>query len=73
MTFLKSLGHCSPVGGRRFEFIQTLHDEHPLMNLTEACITLNVSRSGYHAHLSKHHPPHRRQDAQLANGIPAAI
>ena len=43
------------------------------MYLTEACITLNVSRSGYHAHPRKHPPPHRRQVAQLATEIRAAF
>ena len=43
------------------------------MSLTEACDTLNVSRSGYHAHLRKHQRPRRRQDAQLATEIRAAF
>lgn len=43
------------------------------MSLTEACDTLNVSRSGYHAHLRKHATPRRRQDAQLANEIRVAF
>ncbi len=43
------------------------------MSLTEACDTLNVSRSGYHAHLRKHQRPRRRQDAQLADEIRAAF
>jgi transposase InsO family protein len=41
------------------------------MNLTEACQTLGVSRSGYHAHLRKPLRPRRRQDAQLASEIRA--
>ena len=43
------------------------------MRLTEACDTLNVSRSGYHAHLRKHQRPRRSQDAQLATEIHAAF
>jgi hypothetical protein len=43
------------------------------MNLTEACVTLNVGRSGYHAHLRKHQRPRRRQDAQLATEIRALL
>jgi transposase InsO family protein len=43
------------------------------MRLTEACDTLNVSRSGYHAHLCKHQLPRRRQDAQIATEIRAAF
>lgn len=43
------------------------------MNLTEACLALEVSRSGYHAHLRKHHRPRQRQDQQLALEIRAAF
>ena len=43
------------------------------MSLTEACATLEISRSGYHAHLRKHQRPRRRQDAQLADEIRAAF
>lgn len=43
------------------------------MSLSEACDTLEVSRSGYHAHLRKHQRPRRRQDAQLAIEIRAAF
>ena len=43
------------------------------MRLTEACDTLNVSRSGYHAHLRKHQRPRRSQDTQLATEIHAAF
>jgi transposase InsO family protein len=43
------------------------------MNLVKACQALNVSRSGYHAHLCKHQRPRRRQDAQLATEIRAAF
>ena len=43
------------------------------MNLAQACQTLGVSRSGFHAHLRKHQRPRRRQDAQLATEIRAAF
>lgn len=43
------------------------------MNLAQACQTLGVSRSGYHAHLRKHQCPRRRQDIQLATEIRAAF
>jgi transposase InsO family protein len=43
------------------------------MNLAQACQTLGVSCSGYHAHLRKHQRPRRRQDAQLATEIRAAF
>lgn len=43
------------------------------MNLAKACQALNVSRSGYHAHLHKHQRPRRHQDAQLATEIRAAF
>ena len=43
------------------------------MSLSEACDTLEVSRSGYHAHLRKHERPRRQQDAQLATEIRAAF
>ena len=43
------------------------------MNLAQACQTLGVSRSGFHAHLRKHLRPRRRQDAQLATEIRAAF
>ena len=43
------------------------------MSLTEACGSLEVSRSGYHAHLRKHQRTRRRQDAQLADEIRAAF
>ena len=43
------------------------------MNLSFACQALNVSRSGYHAHLRKHQRPRRRQDALLAAEIRAAF
>jgi putative transposase len=43
------------------------------MNLAKACQALGVSRSGYHAHLRKHEPPRRCQDAQLAIEIRAAF
>jgi transposase InsO family protein len=43
------------------------------MNLAQACQTLGVSRSGYHAHLRKHQRPRRRQDAQLATEIRTAF
>ncbi len=36
------------------------------MNLTEVCNALGVSRSGYHAHLSKSQRQRRMQDARLA-------
>lgn len=39
------------------------------MNLTEACHTLGVSRSGYHAHLRKPQLKRHIQDAQLATEI----
>jgi len=39
------------------------------MNLTEACHTLGVSRSGYHAHLRKPRLKRRTQDARLATEI----
>lgn len=39
------------------------------MNLSLACKTLGVSRSGYHAHLLKHQRPRRIRDAQLATEI----
>ena len=43
------------------------------MNLAQACKTLGVSRSGYHAHLRKHQRPRRCQDAQLTTEIRAAF
>lgn len=43
------------------------------MNLSLACQTLSVSRSGYHAHLRKPQRPRRRKDAQLASEIRAAF
>jgi putative transposase len=43
------------------------------MNLSFACQTLGVSRSGYHAHLRKPQRPRRRQDARLATEIRAAF
>lgn len=43
------------------------------MNFAKACQVLGVSRSGYHAHLRKHEPPRRCQDAQLAIEIRAAF
>lgn len=43
------------------------------MNLAQACQTLGVSRSGFHAHLRKHQRPRRLQDAQLATEIRAAF
>ncbi|GEP46483.1 transposase [Brevifollis gellanilyticus] len=39
------------------------------MNLTQACQALQVSRSGYHAHLRKCQRPRRIQDASLAAEI----
>lgn len=43
------------------------------MNLTEACHTLGVTRSGYHAHRRKHLRPRRTQDATLATEVHAAF
>jgi putative transposase len=43
------------------------------MNLSLACKTLGVSRSGYHAHLLKHQRPRRLQDSQLATEILTAF
>ena len=43
------------------------------MNLSLACQTLGVSRSGYHAHLHKHRRPRRLQDSQLAAEIRTAF
>ena len=43
------------------------------MNLTAACHTLSVSRSGYHAHLRKPQLKRRTQDAQLATEIHEAF
>jgi len=43
------------------------------MNLSFACQTLGVSRSGYHSHLRKPQRPRRRQDARLATEIRAAF
>jgi hypothetical protein len=43
------------------------------MNLTEVCLALEVSRSGYHAHLRKHPRPRQLQDRQLAMEIRAAL
>lgn len=43
------------------------------MNLSEACQTLGVSPSGYHAHRRKHQRPRRRHDEQLATEIRAAF
>lgn len=43
------------------------------MNLSLACRTLSVSRSGYHGHLRKPLLPRRRQDAQLASEIHSAF
>ncbi|WP_395748879.1 IS3 family transposase [Prosthecobacter sp.] len=43
------------------------------MNLSLACKTLGVSRSGYHAHLHKEHRPRRIQDAQLVDEIRTAF
>ncbi|MBK8091022.1 MAG: IS3 family transposase [Verrucomicrobiaceae bacterium] len=71
--FKKSLGHSSPARSQRYALIQTLHHEQPRMNLAQACQTLGVSRSGFHAHLHKHQRPRRRQDAQLATEIRAAF
>ncbi len=43
------------------------------MNLSLACKTLGVSRSGYHAHLHKDHCPRRVEDSQLAIEICTAF
>jgi transposase InsO family protein len=50
-------------------FQQQQHD----LNLTEACQTLEVSRSGYHAHLRKAQRPRRVQDAVVATEVRAAF
>ena len=43
------------------------------MNLTDACLALGVSRSGYHDHRLKHQRPRRTEDAQLARALRAAF
>jgi putative transposase len=48
------------------------HQQHDL-NLTEACQALEVSRSGYHAHLRKPQRPRRAQDALVATEVRQAF
>ncbi len=50
-----------------------LQQQQPEMNLTEACQILQVSRSGYHAHLRKPQRARRVQDAELARELQEAF
>jgi putative transposase len=53
--------------------IELLHNQQPDMSLTEACHTLEVTRSGYHAHLRKPQGTRRVQDAALARELQEAF
>jgi putative transposase len=53
--------------------MEHLQGEDPAMNLAEACCALEVSRSGYHAHLRKAQRPRRVQDAELARELQEAF
>jgi putative transposase len=50
-----------------------LQQQQPGINLTEACDTLEVSRSGYHAHFGKPQRPRRVQDALIAGELQEAF
>jgi transposase InsO family protein len=50
-----------------------LQQQQPDINLTEACDSLEVSRSGYHAHLRKPQRPRRVQDALIAGELQEAF
>jgi putative transposase len=53
--------------------ITRLQQQQPSVDLTEACLTLEVSRSGYHAHLRKAQRTRRRQDTLLAREVQEAF
>jgi putative transposase len=53
--------------------ISRLQQQEPLMDLSEACLTLEVSRSGYHAHLRKAQRTRRLQDTLLAREVRQAF
>jgi putative transposase len=53
--------------------MEQLQREDPAMNLTEVCRTLEVSRSGYQAHLRKPQRMRRMQDALLAREVHEAF
>jgi transposase InsO family protein len=50
-----------------------LQEQQPGINLSEACLTLKVSRSGYHAHLGKPGRLRRVQDLELAREVQEAF
>jgi transposase InsO family protein len=50
-----------------------LQQQQPDMHLAEACHTLQVSRSGYHAHLRKPQGTRRVQDALIAREVQEAF
>lgn len=50
-----------------------LQEHQPSLNLTATCGTLEVSRSGYHAHLRKPQRTRRMQDAVLAREVREAF
>lgn len=50
-----------------------LREHQPDLDLTAACQTLEVSRSGYHAHQRKAQRPRRMQDAVVATEVRAAF
>lgn len=53
--------------------IARLQQQQPSVDLSEACLTLEVSRSGYHAHLRKAQRTRRRQDVLLAREVQQAF
>jgi putative transposase len=53
--------------------ITRLQAQQPSVDLTEACLTLEVSRSGYHAHLRKAQRTRRRQDILIAREVQEAF
>jgi putative transposase len=53
--------------------IARLQQQQPSVDLAEACLTLEVSRSGYHAHLRKAQCTRRMQDTFIAREVQQAF
>jgi transposase InsO family protein len=53
--------------------MEELHREDPGMNVSEACVALGVSRSGYYAHRRKAQSKRRREDAELGPKVREAF